>query len=135
MHLSVVCVAPLFLSFTIGYAGLQERIRRYRWVIWAGPVLSMTLLLTNSIHHWYWERLEMVSLPGVIFFIRVPAPAFWLLVLGSYTSIFAGIVILGWAFFRSPGLYRRDPCRPEKTFIQQARHPCGDNRSDGRSRN
>jgi hypothetical protein len=43
----IVSVAPLFAHFAIGYAGLEDRLRRYTWFFRVLPALAIFI---NALH-------------------------------------------------------------------------------------
>jgi PAS domain S-box-containing protein len=103
----IMSVAPLWFEFAISYAGLWDRIRRYRWLIWIEPIIASCLIVTHESHRVYWTGLELLHLAeGTTVAYMTPGPAFWVHVVIAYATIVGGIGILGALFIKSPGLYR-----------------------------
>lgn len=99
----IVSVAPLFAHFEIGYAGLEDRLRRYVWIFWVLPTLAILLIATNNLHHLYWLRMDLVEASRIEFVVLIPGPALWLKVVGSYITILTGIAVLCIVFSLSIG--------------------------------
>lgn len=102
-----IVVAPAWAMFALRYTG------RHRWLrplplaaLWAVPVLTLALALTNRLHGWFWSRFELVERAGRVAIDSANAWGFWLHVWYSWALMSATVALLLLAVLRAPHLYR-----------------------------
>ncbi len=107
-YLGIYSVPVLFLMLALEYSH-QERwlTRRNLVLLWIVPVLTVALAATNEWHGLIWSGFTPDPVPGANLLIYHHGPAFWIATLYAYLAFLSATVLLVWAAYRFPHLYRR----------------------------
>jgi len=85
---------PFFLVFTLIYTGRERWLTRFwKTLIWALPLASVALILTNDLHHLFWT----LSPPDLYLRhneVGQYGPALWVSVVYSYSAMFISNALL-----------------------------------------
>jgi diguanylate cyclase (GGDEF)-like protein len=102
-----ICASPVFvLLFVLDYTNQEVPLRsRYLALLWAPPVITFLLALTNEYHHLIWKGLTPI--PGSTLAIYEHGLAFWLYIIYSYSLLLLSFFLLLRAFFRYPSYYHQ----------------------------
>jgi|GEM_PF-602247 len=100
---------PIFwLFFALeynGYGGWLTPWKKLFFTAW--PLAATGLALTNAFHHLLWSTygLDPAGLPGLI--IEDYGPTFWMIIVISYSSVLAGIIIWLISYLKSTRIFRK----------------------------
>jgi PAS domain S-box-containing protein len=103
-----IAVPVAWTIFTLQYTRL-ERWLHPGWVaLWmAVPVATLVLALTNTLHHWFWIRLQPVVRPGgIVAMDQDFGPGFWVHVLYSWLMLSVCTFLLTLRALRSRQVFR-----------------------------
>jgi PAS domain S-box-containing protein len=107
-YFSIIAVPPAWLAFVLQYTG------RSHWLNWKQitvlfivPLLVTALVWTDSLHHLFFAKLEIISVPNATVLKRSFGPFFWFHTAYSYILMFLGFIYILQAFFDSPRIYHR----------------------------
>ena len=107
-YFGIVCVAPLWLLFILGYG------QRHEWLtpgkialLWIVPVITLGLVFTNEWHRLIWPKITPASgAPGAML-IYDHGIGFWVEWTYSYLLLFLATILLVRTILRPPRLHRR----------------------------
>ena len=108
-YIGVVMVPFSLLAFTLEYTGVALR-RILKWLPFLAiePLLTLGVLFTNHLHHWFYSnpRLEI----AYSFIVMAYTPEFWFYLNIAY-SLVVGLIALGMllAYYRKSARFRRRP--------------------------
>ncbi|HVP91781.1 MAG TPA: histidine kinase N-terminal 7TM domain-containing protein [Terriglobales bacterium] len=107
-YLGIASSPLLLLFFALGYSRSTDWLTHVRRaLLWAIPVTTLALALTNEWHHLIWTGFSLAKAAGARLLIYDHGPFFWVHVAYSYALMsIAGILVLK-AYFRAGGLQRR----------------------------
>ena len=107
-YFGIVCVAPLWLLFILGYG------QRHEWLtpgktalLWIVPLITLGLVFTNEWHHLIWPKITPASgTPGAML-IYDHGIGFWVEWTYSYLLLLMATILLVRTILRPPRLHRR----------------------------
>ena len=109
-YLGVAPIGVLWLLFTSNYSRVAWPIssdRLLRVAVWAVPLLTFVLVLTNEHHQLHWAAVEEVQTSLGSRLIYRPGPWYWVHVSYSYFLVLIGTLLLVRGLRRFPPPYRR----------------------------
>ncbi|MEI6796537.1 MAG: histidine kinase N-terminal 7TM domain-containing protein, partial [Methanomassiliicoccales archaeon] len=115
-YLALGCMVPLYLVYILSYTG-RERVLTLRnlGLILAIPVVTLILVVTNELHHLYYESVALVQVGDLQSFAGVPGPGYYL---WAVYMIF--ILVLGWLFLVSAYRHSREATRKQVGMVWMA---------------
>lgn len=102
-----VMATPVFFTlFTIDHTRQSEWIpRRYRFLLWVIPIITLVIASTNQEHGWMWSKITLAqNNNGVVFEYGV---WYWVMSFYIYCLLIIGVAALFRAMIRNPKFYRR----------------------------
>jgi signal transduction histidine kinase len=109
-YLGVAPIGVLWLLFTSAYSRAAWPIssdRLLRVAVWAVPLLTFALVLTNEHHQLHWAAIEEVQISLGSRLVYRPGPWYWVHVTYSYFLVLIGTLLLVRGLRRFPPPYRR----------------------------
>ena len=109
-YLGVAPIGVLWLLFTSAYSRAAWPIssdRLLRVAVWAVPLLTFVLVLTNEQHQLHWAAIEEVQTSLGSRLVYRPGPWYWVHVTYSYFLVLIGTLLLVRGLRRFPPPYRR----------------------------
>jgi len=103
-----VVVPVAWFTFAAAYTRRREWLRRERMAaLWAVPLVTVALAVTNGAHGLVWRASRLVAAPDGAYVILERASGPWLLVHGGYSYLvaFAGVAFLVAMIEQSRGIY------------------------------
>jgi PAS domain S-box-containing protein len=104
-----VTVVPVaWFLFSLEYTGRGKRVtRRNVALLFVVPLITLIFIWTNSYHRLFLKE-ALIELSSVIPKVQMMyGPAFFIHAIYSYLLLLIGILLLGQAFFREKGLYKK----------------------------
>ena len=103
----IVGASLSWLIFTLDYAG-SGWWRRPRNIILVSfiPILTLIIVFTNNLHHWYWSGTVFESTSFGLILIYLRGPWYWVFVIYTYLIYVAGVFIILRFGFREQHFYR-----------------------------
>ena len=94
-YIGISAVPILWLIFALSYCGYQRFLtRRNLILIWIIPVISMSLALTNDVHHILWRSVALNANPAVALNYSDRGPWWYVALIYNYAAIIAGTIVL-----------------------------------------
>ena len=109
-YLGVAPIGVLWLLFTSAYSRAAWPIssdRLLRVAVWAEPLVTFVLVLTNEQHQLHWAAIEEVQTSLGSRLVYRPGPWYWVHVTYSYFLVLIGTLLLVRGLRRFPPPYRR----------------------------
>ncbi len=76
-YVGIVSIPVWFVGFALEYSGFIRRIPQYfKYLVWILPIISISLLATNEIHHLFYAKSTLETI-GDIAFQSVEAGVWW----------------------------------------------------------
>jgi diguanylate cyclase (GGDEF)-like protein/PAS domain S-box-containing protein len=99
-YLGVSWLATLWLTFSLEFAYQHSRfIERAGWLLWIIPSLTILMILTNELHHWFWTAVIADANGSIIFHRGIP---YWGFVVYNYALLIIGCAVLIRGLLRYP---------------------------------
>ncbi len=106
-YLGIVCLAPAWLLFVLGYTTHTHWFQGARAVLlWIVPAGVLALAVTNESHLLIWPAITPLTNDAGTILIYEQGPGVWLNLAYSYTLLVIGAVLLVTAALRFPRFYR-----------------------------
>ncbi len=104
---AVAILTPATLTLALEYAGFHDWLTRRRIALLAViPVAMAILSWTNSYHGLLRHAVFLRTVNSLTVLGRTPGPLYLLSFINAYCTMFAALIVLGIAFWRSPRAYR-----------------------------
>ncbi|MBE0699441.1 MAG: PAS domain S-box protein, partial [Anaerolineaceae bacterium] len=104
-YLGICWLSTLWLAFCLDFSYQHSRfLDRIGWVLWVMPLLTILIVFTNELHHWYWSAVTYTA-DGNIDYVR--GFWFWIFVPYSYMLLAVGCGVLIRGLFHFPNYLRR----------------------------
>ena len=106
-YLGVATVPTAMLLFVIEYTGRYHLLTRRNFMILAiAPLLTLTVVATNSYHLLFWSNISLTEYDSLIVGVYSHGRLFWGHVAYSYIMLVLSAILLARAIARSPQVYR-----------------------------
>ena len=107
-YVGIVVVPVAWLGFTAEYVGLERWLsRRNLTLLFVVPLITLALVFTNEMHHFYWSETTMVSSGSFVALVVAYGVGAWVWIAYSYALLFAGTMLVLYKLIRSKGLYTK----------------------------
>lgn len=101
----IECAPVLYFLFALRWTHLDAWVTRPRIaLLLVVPVISVLMAATNELHHLLWSSVTLIDAWGVTA-VYAHGPWFWVEFAYAYAVVGAGLVAIGAALYRHPGLY------------------------------
>ena len=105
-YLGICGVTPLFLGFSMAYAGKDAGTGLVgRVLIWGMPAVTLLLVFTNGAHHLVWTSFDWISTTRGRVLVYNHGPWYWAWVAYNAAASLAAVVYLMQAAFQCRRLY------------------------------
>ena len=96
--------APLFLQLTMNLTGKLHSLRKWTWVLYIFPIVSVAMIATNNWHFLFRTHVpEINTTGGPLFQIHViQGPFFWAIIGYSGLLLLASLLLLVLSYLRAP---------------------------------
>ena len=106
-YLGIATIPVFWLLFALRFTGLEGALTtRKILLLFAIPVLTLALLVTNGLHRLMWKSIALDKSGSFHALLIGHGPYFWVWWAYSYLLLLAGVVLLVRAAFRYPRHYR-----------------------------
>ncbi len=106
MFVGVVLTPVAWLAFALEYTGQRWMTRKRLSLLLVLPLLTISLIFTNDLHHLFWTGMELVHEGGFSILNTSRGPWFWVHAAYTYTLIMVGLVLIIRALLNWPRQYR-----------------------------
>lgn len=107
-YIGILAVPAAWLAFALRYTGRGQRLYRSGiWLLAIEPVLALTAILTNSLHHLFWTSSEIVQIGSFLYLRLDHGPLFWIHSIYSYALLLIATFHLVRTIGKSAIIYRR----------------------------
>ena len=105
-YLGIVTVPATWFLFALQYTGRLARPTPRLLLLAVEPLATMTMVVTNPHHYFYWSTVTPITVDGYILLTVTHGPGFWIHALYSYVLLITSAFALLRAMFKAPHLYR-----------------------------
>jgi PAS domain-containing protein len=104
-HIGLASVPPIFVLFAFRFSGHRERVSPgFAAFLCAAPALTLAMVFTNDLHHFFWTRVAPLWPSGRLEFTF--GPGYWLFLLYCSVMTLAGSFLLCWESLANRRLYK-----------------------------
>lgn len=104
-YFGIATTPPLFLSFTLAYVGLRNRLVRASEIFaWTVSLLTILMVWTNGWHALHWQGLHIDATTGLLLYDRGPFFTVW--VAAAYVVVAMGTFLLLRSAFQNRRIFQ-----------------------------